>query len=390
MHKRTLQQVSLVSDDGRAQSRFPGGWALKIFDALHAFAPAFANVHTLPITTRTQERIKGEDLINPDTYTDIEKKLIEITRALFPRTSAVNDFAAKYVNEYFRLWKVAAEAAPRWVGSRGYIPSASGVIARALIRDLVLRLCYLESCERKFRGTPFSPWELTLLRYDSPAALYGDLVTRQTKSQGIAQVDLAEELTVTVRSLSRFREGKKIPQFAHLVGLAPTGEPHRLLAGIGFCDQLLRTVGLRGSSLMQEILHVAESFLPNHRRALDSYAGEILPTEKDGSNLTKSCGFESFASYLDNLLLHPGFESIRVRMPGPIWRCHLATLKFATIPELAQAYFQCAEMENERGLEAFLRTAEKESGGSDNRWIDKLRQNNNVLAFPGAAAQQGD
>lgn len=54
-------------------------------------------------------------------YDKAEGKLVELITALFPTVSGVNGFARKYVNEYFRLWKHAAEWSPHFAECLGCV-----------------------------------------------------------------------------------------------------------------------------------------------------------------------------------------------------------------------------------------------------------------------------
>lgn len=381
MSRHKLHQVPLVSDKIPAQPPFPGGWAVAIFDAIYAFAPYFARDHQLPVSPRTRVRIRGGEPMKQITYDEIEKRLVEVTVALFPKTAELTRCVGKYVNEYFRLWKFAAESAPVWTRVFGFAPSPSGVIARALLRDLLLRLCYLESCERRLRGEIFSEWELSLLRHDSSARVYRGLIGAQMQSHGIFQADLADELNLNVKTLREFMNGKRAPQLAHLRALMPQGENSRLLAGIGFFDALLKNLDMQEGAHGQEILQWAESFLPSHRPALGAFPRLIPHSETNQPWRGKSCDFEVFVTDGENLLLHPGCEVALATMPDALARCHLYALMFAQLPELARAYVQFADPENDRGLVMFLESAEAESDRCPYRWMEKLRQRNNVQPF---------
>jgi len=126
-----------------------------------------------------------------------ETNLGELITALFPRVAVVNGFAKKYVNEYFRLWKQAAEFAPAWVKCLGFEPGEPHMLGRALVRDLVLRLGYLESCERRLNKQGFCEAELAFLQHDSPPQVYRPLISEQMRLQKISQEKLAERLNVT-------------------------------------------------------------------------------------------------------------------------------------------------------------------------------------------------
>jgi hypothetical protein len=383
MAKTKLHQVPLVSATGPTQPPFPGGWVLGVFDVIHGFAPAFAKVHRLPGTSRTGtgSRIKQGASINEASYQDLESILVRIITVLFPRTASVNQFAEKYVTEYFRLWSTSAKFAPIWVKALGFESAPSGVIARALIRDLILRLCYLESCERKLKSESFSEWELSLLKPDSLAHVYQALINARTKPRGVTLEALARKLGTNEKSLRRFKKGEYAPPLVHLFDLKQTGETHRLLVGIGFIDGLLRKLNLRDGALQTEILHVAESFLPRHRQSLDSFTGRILHQNTDETIRSEAHDFEHYIAYGDNLLLHPGFESVWAEPPYALWRAHLHSLRFACVLDLAQAYYQFSEPENDRPLESFFHQAERESAGCPHYWITKLGEPSTVLPF---------
>lgn len=140
MAKAKFHQIKLASGSITAQPPFPGGWVLAIFDALHAYAPALTAKHKLPISKRTQERIKAKSAhsVKQVSYDKIDTKLVEVVTVLFPKVSAVNGFAKKYVHEYFGLWKSAAEIGPKWATCLGFKPGKPPVISRALVRDLGL------------------------------------------------------------------------------------------------------------------------------------------------------------------------------------------------------------------------------------------------------------
>lgn len=380
MAKHKLRQVPLVSDEGPAQPPLPGGWALAIFDALRSFAPALAEGHQPRISDRTDDRIKkGSAPVKQITYDDIEARLVEVIASLFPRTAQATKSIGKFVNEYFRLWTFSAEAAPLWAKIHGFQPSRSGVLARALVRDLVLRLCFLESCERKLSGKNFNEWELSLLNHDSPAHVYRTLISHQKLSRGLSQKALAKVAKIDEKALYRFRKGHQLPRFRQMLALKPKGEDHRMLGGIGFFDSLLRHLNLRDSDLPQELLAWTQLFLPTHREALDSFVGSLPDESGNGESRWKSCDFATFVSSGELLLLLPGLEEVLIRMPDTLLRCHLYALRFAQFMDLARAYYQFAEPGNERGLDNFLRTAENESDCCPYGWMNKLRENNNVL-----------
>lgn len=377
-------QVSLVSPKGTpAQPPFPGGWVLAIFDAIRGFAPAFAEAQDLPDTSRTGtgSRLKQAVSVKTDTQQDLEDFVVLIITALFPRTASINHFAEHYVKEYFGLWATAADFAPNWAKAMGYEPAPSGVIARALFRDLVLRLCYLENCERKLNNESYGEWELTLLKSGSLAEVYQALINARTKPRGVTLEALARKLKINEKSLRRFKKGDAAPSLIHLRSLKPKAENARLLAGIGFIDALLRKLKLRYGLLQTEVLHVLESFLPAHRRALDSFVGHIPHQNADGTIRTEQHAFESYIRIGTHLLVHPGLESIWSELPDALWRAHLYNLRFARIMDFAQAYYQFSEPENDRPLAAFFQHAELESAGCPYHWMNKLRERSNILPF---------
>src|SRR5438105_2975609 len=210
MAKAKLQQIKLTSGDDATQPPFPGGWVLAVFNALSSFAPALAVKHQLPISQRTQERIKAAKVVKQRSYDEVEGKLAELIKALFPKVSVVNGFAKKYVDEYFRLWKQAAEWSPQLAKCLGFKPTEPSVLGRALVRDLILRLCYLESCERRLRRISFGEAELAFLRHDCPAQVYQALISDLARLHKISQEKLAERLGVTERSLSRAKRGESL------------------------------------------------------------------------------------------------------------------------------------------------------------------------------------
>lgn len=374
MAKAKLQQIKLASGDNATQPPFPGGWVLAIFDALSSFAPALAAKQQLPISQRTQERIKAAEVVKQGSYDDIEGKLVELITALFPNVSIVNGFAKKYVDEYFRLWNQAAEWSPQLAECLGFKPGESSVLGRALVRDLVLRLCYLESCERRLTGKNISEVELAFLRHDSPVQVYQALISESKRSRKISQEKLAERLQVTEKSLQRFKRGESIPVFKLLCDLKQPEAGHRLLAGIGFFDQLLKTLGLHKSVLRHEFIAIASVFFRNHPPALEAFTGSILHQTDSGAIRRETRDFEGYVAFGDHLLLHPGFEELYPEMPDALWRAHLYTLQLARIVELAQAYYQFTTEEDDGPLEKMLADTERESGGCSHHWMNRLSQ----------------
>jgi hypothetical protein len=384
MAKAKLHQIKLTTGDNATQPPFPGGWVLAVFDALNSYTPAFAAKHQLPISQRTQERIKAR-AANPVTqgnYDDIEAKLVELVTALFPKTSAVNGFAKKYVNEYFRLWKSAAEFAPIWVKSLGFKPGESVVLGRALIRDLVLRLCYLESCERKLNQQDFRESELAFLRHDTAAQVYQALISAAALHWKMSVENLAGRLQVTDKSLHRIKGGKSLPGYNLLNRLKQPYAGHRLLVGIGFVDQLLKTLGLHKSVLRHEFLAAASVFFRFHPPTLDTFKGSIFHQTDWGEIQNETRDFEGYITFGDHLLLHPGFDKLWAEMPDALWRCHLHTLQFARNVDLAQAYYQFATAGSDAPLEDVLRAAEQESDDCPYCWMDKLRRSSSDLPLP--------
>jgi len=361
MAKAKLHQIELASGDNATQPPFPGGWVLAVFDTLNSYTPSLAAKHQLPISQRTQERIKAAKPVQQCSYEEIESKLVELVSTLFPKISAVNGFAKKYVNEYFRLWKGAAEIGPAWVKCLGFKPGESAVLGRALIRDLVLRLCYLESCERKLNQTHFPEVELDFLRHDSPTQVYQALISQAAQRRKMSVENLAHHLKVTEKSLQRIKRSQSYPSCRLLFDLNPSGAGHRLLAGIGFTDQLLKTLGLHQSVLRHEFLTVASVFFRFHPPTLDAFKGNILHQTDSGEIRKEVREFEGYIAFGDYLLLHPGFDDLWAEMPDALWRRHLHTLQFAQIADLAQAYYQLATEHSDAALESVLRNAERDS-----------------------------
>ncbi len=374
MAKAKLQQIKLAAGDNATQPPFPGGWVLAAFDALNSYALAFATKHRLPISPRTQERIKAAKPVKQCSYEEIEAKLVELVTALFPKVSAVNGFAKKYVGEYFRLWKGAAEISPLWVKHLGFKPGENTVLGRALFRDLVLRLCYLESCERKLNQECFAEGELEFFEYESPFQLYRALISQEAQLRNMAVENLAIEMKVTGKSLQRIKGSKALPKFKLLLALKPASEGHRLLAGIGFMDQLLKNLGLQQSGLREEFLSAASAFFRFHPAALDTFKGIIFSKADSGEIRKEVRKFAGYIAFGDNLMLHPGFNELWEEMPDALWRCHLHTLQFARNVDLAQAYYQFAAVDSDTLLEKFLQAVEHESAECPHGWLAKLRQ----------------
>lgn len=365
MAKDKQTQIPLVSPDGTTQPPFPGGWVLAIFDALHSFAPACAARHRLPISPRAAVRIKNGEPVKKTTFDEIQDKLVDLVTTLFPAVSATKGFVAGYVDEYFRLWKSAANIAPHWATAFGFAPECSGVLSRALVRDLVLRLCYLESCDRMLDGSDFEDVELELLRNKSPTGVYTALIQTRKYRGKTSMEKLAEQLNLSDDTvLRRIKRGEELPKLPLLQALCPPDTDIRLLAGIGFIDAVTREIGFESNGVLGECLKATESFLVYHRHALSPEALRI------------------FIAHGKSLLLHPGFESVWIKLPDALWRAHLYNLQFARMSDLAQAYLQFAEPASDRHLTAFFQQAECESNGCPYHWMNKLRERSNGLAFP--------
>jgi len=384
-----LQQVPLVSANGSTQPPLPGGWALAIVNAIFTFAPGLAKDYDVSLSRSTKGRTKQGEPLTENTYEAIEKILVSIARDLFPCVFRVSPSAEKYVKEYLNLWTGAAAFGPSWTKAIGFAPAPTSVIARALVRDLVLRLCYLESCERRLRQETFSKWELSLLNHHSLLHVYRDLIAKQTRTRRRTLLMLAYKMRINEKSLRRFKTGKAAPTMFQLSHLKPLDENLRLIAGLGFIGQLLKKVSLLDRSLQEEILRVAATFLPGHRWSLESYIGEIFGLNKNGNPYGKTCDFEAYFAHCDNILLHPGASAALPKLPTALWRCHLYALTFACKLDLAHAYFQFSEDDNDQNLEQFLLQAETESTGCPYHWMEKLRHQSTVLPFVEGTAPVG-
>jgi hypothetical protein len=375
MARHKLQQTMLVSADDKARPPFPGGWVLAIFEAINEFAPDSADKHRPDTSPRTQVRIKGGRPVKQSTYDEIQAKLVALVTVLFPAVSAFNGFAVKYVNEYFRLWHSAAEIAPGWIKALGHQPGLSGVLARALLRDLVLRLCYLESCDRVLAGRPFSEGELGLFLHHTPAKIYGTLIAERKESKQCSLEKLAGELGLYAEKLRRLKTGKIGPDWGLLRNLANTQTDQRLLAGIGFMDVLLRNFRLNDATMNEEVLQVAMMFFRAHQDALITLGKScgLMVVKDQKPVLTKR--FEEFAAFEDNLLLHAGFEQVWPKMSDALWRAHLYSLQFARTVDIAQAYLQFARSDHDDDdskLRAFLERAERKSDDCGYAWMREL------------------
>ncbi len=359
-------QIALVRSDGTVQLPFPGGWILAMFAAMDRFAPGLASTHRPTISRRTAVRIGKGDSVKQLTYDGIELQLVAVVTELFPSLARVEGFLAAYVREYFQLWAISGVAAPAWAQSFGFEPTVSGVLARPLLRDLVLRICYLESCERNRRSTAFGTDELALLRHDSPHQVYGALIASQKSRHGLTTEGLAVEIKSYEEKLRRLKRGMIASTYALLKSLSSDRTDTRVLVGIGYIDAVAREIGLDSGVALTDCMHAAEVLLAQHPCAL------------------RTEDLESCAC----LLLHPGVQEIRPKMPSALWRAHLFTLQYARLADLAQAYFQCANEENDRDLELFLSKAEGDSGGSPNHWMRALQKPSNITPFPGNATDE--
>ncbi len=377
MAKAKLQQIKLASDDA-TQPPFPGGWVLAVFDALSSFAPALAAEHQLPGSTRTRERIKAGKAVKQRSYDEVEGKLVELITALFPNVSNVNGFAKKYVDEYFGLWKQAAEWSPKFAKYLGFKPGQPSVLGRALLRDLILRLCYLECCERRLSGISFDEAELAFLQHDDPAQIYQALIAGQARAWKTSKAKLAAKLGITDKSLSRIEGSESLPSFKLLLDLKRPDARHRLLAGIGFVDHLLKTLGFRKSDLRNEYIAIASVIFRHLPPAMKDFKGRVYGQTGSGAPWSKMRNFEGYVAHADHLLLHPGFNELYPELPDALWRAHLHTLQYARFADLAQAYFQFGRVGNDRELTSFLDTAERNSDGCPYHWMDELRKHNNA------------
>jgi hypothetical protein len=385
MARHKLKQVPLVSDSGPAQPPLPAGWALAVFGAIEVCAPAFTGRHRMEISRGTKTIIKRGDPIKQSTYdVQIERKLVEIAAALFPRTAATSQCVADFVKEFFRLWTFSAESGSTWAKIQGFTPAQSATLSRALVRDLVLRLCYLECCERKLRNADFREWEVALLRKRSFTRIYRDLLEEAMQRRRRTQIGLSLLLGVDARRLRGFMNGESVPSLEILGNLRSSGECGRLLAGLSFFDTLLRKLRLNDTGLEQEVLSAARSILPLHRTVLEAFSGEILHAGKGDFIRRETRDFAGYVAYGQHLLIFPGFEELIQRkvMRSALWRCHLYALRFATMAELGQAYYQFSDEADDEALDDFLRTAEQESGACLYRWMEKLRERNSVQSFP--------
>ncbi len=358
MAKKRHRQVSL----GAAQPPFPGGWVSALLRTVGDFAPELAERHDLPKRHRTLDRL--EDVRSEVMESNYEKwraVLVRIVTDLFPRVSRINGFAKKYVDEYFRLWAFSAEHAPRWVEIGGHPPASQQVLARALVRDLLLRLCYLESCERWFAGRT----DTMLLQCSSFRQFYELLIEQRQQVTGVTQEALAEELEQDARTLRQWKSGTRRPSWGQLCQLAPGGD-QRILGGVSFLDLLLRRLKLRRDPMADELIQVVGLFGRTHPAALNEFCGEV--PIKEGVSEMRQVGFEEFAGFKGNLLLHPGWDRVHNAMPDSLWRVHVHALRFARPFELAQAYLRFATPESEQIFREILEQCELRGDGDPLRF----------------------
>jgi len=372
MARHKLQQVQLVSADGKTQRPFPGGWVLAIFEAVNGFASDCAAKHRLATSPRTHVRLKGGQPVKQSTYDEIESKLVGLTTALFPNVSAVNGFAKKYVDEYFRLWKQAADWSPQLAKCLSFSPGSPSVLGRALVRDLMLRLCYLESCERKLGRMEFEEAELEFLQHDSPAQVYQALISDRARTEKLSQEELAEQLEANDRNLRSIKSGKRLPSVELLLALKRSGAGHRLLTGVGFVDHLLKALGFGEGGLRNEFIAIASVIFRHLPPAMNNFKGRVYGKTASGAVRSKLHNFEGFVGFGDHLLVHPGFNELYPEMPDALWRAHLHTLQYARFADLAKAYFQFARVDDDPDLTRFLDRAELNSDGCPDGWMAEL------------------
>lgn len=385
MAKHKQHQVPLVSDSGPSQPPLPGGWALAIFNAIEKFAPGFAHAHRIRISRGTRSNVNRGATIKQSTYNnEIERRMVEIVATLFPLTAATSPCIDKFVNEFFRLWTLSADGAPAWAKIHGFTPSQTATLSRALVRDLALRLFYLEGCERNLNGASLGEWELNLLSKRSFPRIYDEMIVTQMQRHRRTQIGMGLKLGVDSRQLRAFKSGDLAPSFELLRRLCPGGESPRLLAGIGFCDALLRRLHLSDTGLAQEILRAGESFFPLHQTLLETISRDVPQSSEDGAFPRTRCGLKGHLAQGENILLYPGFEELvrRKAMRTALWRCHLYSLRFARMFDLAQAYVQFSAEDDDHPLEEFLAAAERDSDGCPYRWMKILQEPNRLVAFP--------
>jgi hypothetical protein len=357
----------MVSATGEAtQPPFPGGWVLALFSTLEHF---LGSADASPLSPRTRTRIRQGEEFNRQFLDELLARVASVLCTYFPVVCGINDFAAKYAREYFDCWIGSLQIAPDWTRAFGYEPGGSAILARALVRDLALRFAYLESLERALQADYSLSKPSSLFGHEGPGRLYAAMIREAQEAHGCSEAEMAGRLNSTDRQLRRIRSGKAAPSWALLQEFSGAGHDIRLVAGTGFIDALLHRFDLGGGALGAELFAMAERFFPAHTHAL-------AEMEKRGITLLK------LAQRGDNLLLHPGFESVWETMPSALWRAHVYTLKFASMPDLAHAYMQFGREENERELAQFFKAAEKRSDRCPHGWVNDLRRPNPVIVFP--------
>lgn len=337
------KQVAL----GPTLPSFPGGWVMAVLDA----ALNEALIH------RSASRLRSGKSVEAATYQEWETKLVDAVKRSFPRVSAINGFAAKYVNEYFRLWRISAEAAPLWESHFDPTPSSIAVLGRAALRDLLLRVCYLESCERHLAGLT----NTVLIQSQSIHDFYAHLLEQSQRCNNVTQEKLAAKLGIDPVIVRRWKSGKAVPTLSQLQLLTPAGD-ERVFRGVRFLDLLLRQLGYRWTLMADECTNLAAIFLREHPAALANFRKNGSETEPD---------FRDWAMADENLLLHAGFFELRAAMPDALWRAHLYALQFARPFDLARAYLRFSTVRDDFRLENFLLTAEG-PGRDPSGWLYSL------------------
>jgi hypothetical protein len=105
---------------------------------------------------------------------------------------------------------------------------------------------------------------------------------------------------------------------------------------------------------------------------LETFVGKIPIKQDSGEIQEVACDFEEFIAYGGYALRHPGFDKVWPEMPDALWRAHVYSLCVASTVDLAQAYFQFAQIECDERLVRFLEQAEKGSQNCAYHWKDKL------------------
>lgn len=366
MANKKQTQIPLVSSDGSTpQPPFPGGWVLAMFAALDHF---LGKETELPIKDRTKVRINQGEAVKQATH----KRLVDVLASLvgqhFPAVASVEGFARTYCDEYFRCWTVAVEIAPHWARGFGYETESSAILARALIRDLALRLAYLESCNRALTRDDSLAARPALFRFEGPRALHASMLQAIRQLHGDSLEATALGLSTNDSQLRRIRRGEAVPTWSLWEEIAGPEIDLRLLAGTGWLHTLMHRFGLNDGPVGAELFAMADAFFPSHAFAL-------------GQLRLQDVGFDDWMRTGKNLLLHPGFDLIWHKMPSALWRAHLYNLQFARMPDLAHAYVQFGRVENYRDLNGFFEVAEKNSKGCPYGWMDELRHRKTIIPF---------